>query len=114
MRFRPVTLLRALLFLSLIQFVAGLSASFPYMLYAESPQSSSVSGKVAALSERQITLSVGRETTLNTLAFVVDSNTKIEGALIVGAQATIDYRTAGEHLIATRIVATPASGISPY
>ena len=114
MRFRPITLVRALLFLSLIQFVAGLSASFPSMLYAESPQSSSVSGKVAAFSERQLTLSVGRERILNTLAFVVDGNTKIEGALVVGAQATVDYRTEGEHFVATRIVATPASGIAPY
>ncbi len=113
MRFRPVTLFRALLLLSLIQFLAGLPVPAKSWLEVNTPQSSSVSGKVAALSDKQLTLSIGRNQTLNTLAFVLDGNTQIEGGLVVGAYATVDYRTEGEHLIATRIVATPASGMSP-
>jgi len=115
MRFRPISLFRALLFLSLLQFIIDLPVPAASKSYPNDPQSSSVSGKVASLSERQLTLSINRgDKTLNTLAFVLDSNTQIEGALVVGAHATVDYRTEGEYFIATRIVATPASGVSPY
>ena len=115
MRFRPISVLRALLFLSLLQLLVELSVPAASTREPNNPQSSSVSGKVASLSEGQLTLSINRDhKTLNTLAFVLDSKTQIEGALVVGAHATVDYRTEGEHLIATRIVATPASGVSPY
>ena len=115
MRIRPISLLRALLFLSLLQFLVDLSVPAASARDPNNPQSFSVSGKVASLSEGQLTLSINRDhKTLNTLAFVLDSKTQIEGALVVGALAKVDYRTEGEHLIATRIVATPASGVSPY
>jgi hypothetical protein len=114
MRFRPITLVRALLLLSLVSFLLALPARSQPIATLNTPESSAVSGKVAGLSETQLTLSIGREHTLNTLAFVIDSNTKIEGALMVGAHATVDYRTEGEHLIATHIVATPSSGVASY
>ena len=44
----------------------------------------------------------------------MDSDTKIEGTLVVGAQATVDYRADGERLVATRVVVLPASGIQPW
>lgn len=112
MRFRPVSLIRALLLLALVQLVANLPV--PAASYHGSPQPSSVSGKVEGLSERQLTLSIGRDRTLNKLVFILDGYTQIEGALVVGARATVDYRTEGERLVATRIIATPASGLSAY
>jgi len=113
MRLRPVSLLRALLLLSLIQFLASIAVPVEVAKVHRVPESSIVSGKVAGFSETQLTLSVGREHMLNTLAFVLDSNTKIDGALVVGAPATVEYRTEGDHLVATRVVATPASGMRP-
>jgi len=114
MRFRPITLVRALLILALVHFVFALPSRSQMGATPNTPESSSVSGKVASLSETRLTLSTGRDQTLNTLAFLINSNTKIEGALVVGAHATVDYRTEGDHLIATHVVATPSLGISSY
>jgi len=113
MRIRPVSLLRALLFLSLVYYLASTSSSAQRTVASGLPESTSVSGKVSGFSETHLTLSVGREHTLNTLSFALDSKTKIDGALVVGAQATVEYRIEGDHFIATHIVATPASGMRP-
>jgi len=114
MRFRPASLIGTLLLLSLIHFPACLLASSGPRVSASTSESSSVSGKVANVSETQLTLSIGREHKLNTLDFVLTSDTKIEGELVVGAQATVDYRIEGEHLVATRVMVTAASGVRPY
>jgi hypothetical protein len=50
----------------------------------------------------------------NTLQFLVDGDTKVEGKLAVGAQATVEYRGAEGKYIATRVVVTPASGMNLY
>jgi hypothetical protein len=75
------------------------------------PEPSSVSGTIANLNTSQFTLSLNRNQNPNKLEFVIDSNTKIEGKLAVGSQATVDYRAEGQQLVATRVVVLPASGI---
>jgi hypothetical protein len=52
--------------------------------------------------------------TSSTLQFQIGGNTQLEGTLTVGSQATVDYHTAGGKMIATRVVITPASGVSLY
>lgn len=79
-----------------------------------SPEPSSVSGKIATVNDSQFTLSLNRNQNPNKLQFVIDSNTKIEGKLAVGAQATVDYRAEGQQLVATHIVVLPASGMQLY
>ena len=75
------------------------------------PEPSSVSGTIANLNASQFTLSLNRNQNPNKLLFVIDSNTRIEGKLAVGAHATVDYRAEGQQLVATRIAVLPASGI---
>jgi len=91
--------------------------SVPVPLHAAilniTPEPSSVSGKVAAVTDSQFTLTLERNQNPNKLEFLIDPNTKIEGKLAVGAQATVDYRAEGDRLIATHIVVVPASGITP-
>ena len=89
--------------------VTALTALLP-----NSPEPSSVSGKIAAVNDSQFTLSLNRNQNSHKLEFVIDNNTKIEGKLAVGAQATVDYRAQGQHLVATRVVVLPASGIQLY
>lgn len=48
------------------------------------------------------------------MRFLIDGDTKVEGKLAVGAQATVEYRSENEKNIAVRVVATPISGIHPY
>jgi Domain of unknown function (DUF5666) len=78
------------------------------------PEPSSVSGTIANVNTSQFILSLSRNQNPNKLEFVIDSNTRIEGKLAVGAQATVDYRAEGQQLIATRVVILPASGLQLY
>lgn len=75
------------------------------------PEASSVAGTIASVNVSQFTLSLNRNQNPNRFEFVIDSNTRIEGKLTVGARATVDYRADGKQLIATRVVVLPASGI---
>jgi len=91
--------------------------SVPVPLHAAllsiTPEPSSVSGKVAAVTDSQFTLTLERNQNPNKLNFVIAPDTTIEGKLAVGAQATVDYRAEGDRLIATHIIVLPASGIAP-
>jgi hypothetical protein len=78
------------------------------------PEPSSVAGKIANVADSQFILSLDRNQNPNKLVFEIDANTKIEGKLAVGAQATVDYHADGDRLIATHVVVLPASGITLY
>jgi hypothetical protein len=75
------------------------------------PESASVSGTIANVNTSQFTLSLPRNQNPKKLEFVINSDTKIEGKLAVGSQATVDYCAEGHQLIATQVVVLPASGI---
>lgn len=75
------------------------------------PEPSSVSGRIAVVNTSQFTLELNRNQHPNKLEFVIDSNTKIEGQLAVGAHATVDYRAEGQQLVAKHVAVLPASGI---
>ncbi len=79
-----------------------------------SPEPSSVSGTIANVNTSQFTLSLNRNQNPNKLEFVIDSNTRIDGKLAVGSQATVDFRAEGQQLIATRVLVLPASGMHLY
>jgi len=79
-----------------------------------SPEPSSVSGTIANVNTSQFTLSLNRNQNPNKLEFVIDSNTRIDGKLAVGSQATVDFRAEGQQLIATRVLVLPASGMQLY
>jgi len=76
------------------------------------PESHSVSGKIAAVAESQISLDILKNAKPDIVHFVIDENTAVEGKLTVGAQAAVDYRVDGEKMIATRVVIIQASGIA--
>ena len=92
--------------------------SVPLIAEAEplrnSPEPSSVSGRVATVNDSLFTLELNRNQNPNKLEFVIDSRTTIEGKLAIGSNATVDYRAEGPRLIATRVVVLPASRIQLY
>jgi hypothetical protein len=51
--------------------------------------------------------------TPQTVEFMVDDKTKVEGKLTIGAQAVVEYRSDSGKNIATHVVVTPASGVNP-
>jgi hypothetical protein len=87
--------------------------------YSTAPaENQSVAGKISSVGDAEFTLEVHKsqnpDSNSNTLQFLVDANTKVEGKLTVGAQATVEYRDAEGKYIATRVVVTPASGMTRY
>lgn len=114
MRLRPISLLRALLLLSFVQYLCTLPAPSQARAPGNAPEPFSVSGTIANISDAQLTLTLGRNQTPRKLALVLDNNTQIEGELTAGAQTNVDYRAEGERLIATHITVIPAYGMRLY
>ncbi|MGB7845856.1 MAG: hypothetical protein WBL63_09600 [Candidatus Acidiferrum sp.] len=73
-----------------------------------------VSGKIASVGDAEFALEVKEGQKQNALKFLVDGNTKVEGKLSIGAQATVEYRSEDGRNIATRVSVMPASGIQSH
>ena len=98
--------------------VAAWSTPLPDRLVPGEPQpapdNQSLSGKIASVDDAAFALEVAKGKEMNTVQFLVDDQTKVEGKLTVGAQATVEYRANGGKNIAVRVIVTPSSGISLY
>ena len=116
MRFRTALCL-ATLFLTCFT-VAAWSTSVPDRLVPSDPQptpeNQSLSGKIASVDDAAFALEVAKGKDVNTVQFLVDDQTKVEGKLTVGAQATVEYRSNAGKNIAVRVVVMPSSGMSWY
>lgn len=78
------------------------------------PETQSASGKIASVGDAQFTMSIGKDQDRKDLQFVIDENTKVDGELSVGAQATVDFKLDGGKNIATHVIVTPSSGLRSY
>jgi hypothetical protein len=79
------------------------------------PENQSVSGQIASVGDAVFSLSTKKENAAQqTVEFLVDDKTRVEGKLTIGAQAMVEYRSDGGHNIAVHVVVTPASGVGPY
>ncbi len=84
---------------------------------ANNNQTMTTSGKITAATDSSFTLEVKKEskgekesaTETQLLEFVINSSTKLEGKLEVGAVATVSYRTENGKNVATSVTVTPAS-----
>jgi hypothetical protein len=73
-----------------------------------------VSGKIASVGDAEFALEISQNQRQSKLEFLVDGNTKVEGKLTVGAQATVEYRSEAGKNIATHVSVMPASGMQRY
>jgi len=116
MRFRTILCL-ATLFLTFFT-VAAWSTAIPDQLLTSNaqpaPDTQSTSGKVASVEGAAFSLEVAKGKDMSTVHFLVDDNTKVEGKLAVGAQATVEYRSNGGKNIAVHVVVVQSSGINSY
>jgi hypothetical protein len=71
--------------------------------------SGSVSGKISAIGDASFSVDVVKNQDVNTVQFLIDGNTKMEGKLKVGAQATVEYRSDDGKNVATHVVVQPTS-----
>jgi hypothetical protein len=74
-----------------------------------SPDSPSQSGKIVSIGDAAFSLEVTNGQERKTIEFLVDDDTKVEGKLQVGAQATVEYRSADGRNIAVHVLVKPAS-----
>jgi hypothetical protein len=73
-----------------------------------------VSGKIASVGDAEFALEISQNQRASKLEFLVDGNTKVEGKLTVGAQATVEYRSEAGKNIATHVSVMPASGMQRH
>jgi hypothetical protein len=79
------------------------------------PENQSVSGQIASVGDAQFAIHITKDKQgPQTVEFLVDDKTKVEGKLTIGAQALVEYRSDSGRNIAVHVVVTPASGIGLY
>ena len=78
------------------------------------PDTQSLSGKIAAVGDAEFSVQVTKDLDMNTVQFLVDDKTKVEGKLAVGAQATVEYRSNEGKNIAVRVIVTPPSKMNSF
>jgi len=77
-------------------------------------ETQTVSGKITSVGDAEFSLEVKQNQKESTVQFLVDGNTKVDGKLAVGAQATVDYHSEGGRNIATHVLVTPVSGMQSH
>lgn len=73
------------------------------------PDNQSQSGKIASIGDAAFSLEITKGQEQKTMEFPVDGDTKVEGKLEVGSQATVEYRPSDGKNIAVHVVVKPAS-----
>lgn len=111
MRFRTAISLAAFLFVCFTCAVWASPLPAHTVFNSPSPDTQSVTGKISSIGDAAFTLDVAKSqgADSNTLQFMVDGKTKVEGKLAIGAQATVEYRNDDGKYVATHVVVTPAS-----
>jgi hypothetical protein len=120
MRFRTILSL-ATLFLTcftIAVFAQPLPPAAAHYATDRTPENQSLSGQIASVGDAAFTINIVKDNKDNkgaqTVEFLVDDKTKVEGKLTVGAQAMVEYRSDSGKNVAVHVVVTPASGVNPY
>jgi hypothetical protein len=74
-------------------------------------ETQTVSGKIASIGDAEFSVEVREGERTAKRKFLIDGNTRMEGRLSVGAQATVEYRAEGDTNIATHVSVLERSGI---
>jgi hypothetical protein len=117
MRFRSILSL-ATFFLACFTvavFAQALPANAASYRTSLAPENQSVSGQIATVGDAAFAINITKDNQKpETVEFLVDEKTTVEGKLTIGAQAMVEYRSDSGKNIAVHVVVTPASGIAPY
>jgi hypothetical protein len=113
MRFR-VALSMATMFMVCFTFAVWASPANAVENSIPEPETQTVSGKIAAVGDAEFTMEIRQNQQTLKVKFLVDGNTKVEGKLTIGSQATVEYRADGSNNIAAHVSVIPASGVQAY
>jgi len=112
MRFRTVLSLASL---SLMLFTVAawtepaVSQPLPNLSHS-APTNQTVAGRISSVGDASFALEVKKNQEAQNLQFLVDGNTKVEGKLTVGADATVEYNTIEGRNLAVHVIVQQASG----
>ena len=67
-------------------------------------------GRISSVGDASFALEVEKNQDVQSLEFMVDENTKVEGKLEVGANATVEYNSVDGKNLAVRVVVRQTSG----
>jgi hypothetical protein len=73
-----------------------------------------LSGRITSVGDAEFVVEVRRDEGLARIRFVLDSNSKVDGKLSIGSQATVEYRFEGRSKVADRVSVLPGSGFQSY
>jgi hypothetical protein len=108
----PVRIILTLttLFLALVSVATWSSPLFAQPLSRPSPaRERSVTGRISSIGDASFSVNVSTSRARVTVEFLIDDQTNIDGGqLKVGSIATVDYRSNGDHNIASHIVVRSA------
>jgi hypothetical protein len=76
------------------------------------PDSQSITGKISAIGDASFSLDVMKDQKVTTVQFLIDGNTKVDGKLVVGSKASVEYKSDSGTNIATHVVVTTATAIN--
>jgi len=77
-------------------------------------ETQTISGKIASIGDAEFYVVDREGEKPGKRKFLIDGNTKVEGRLSVGAQATVEYRSEGDTNIATHVSVLETSGIEAH
>jgi len=72
----------------------------------------SVSGRIGSVGDAEFTLDLNKKEP-EKRKMLIDSETKMESQLAIGANAAVDYCSSDGKNIATRVMVVPDSGLRP-
>ncbi len=75
------------------------------------PDKQSLWGQIASVGDREFSVQVRKDQGVNTVPFLVDGQTKVQGKLAVGAEVTVKHRSEEGSNIALRVIVTTGSGM---
>jgi hypothetical protein len=78
------------------------------------PDSHSLTGKISSVGAASFMMEVSKGQETRSVQFQTDGNSKVEGKLVVGAQATVEYRSDRDANLAFHVVVAPISGMYLY
>jgi len=111
MRFRTSRSLAALfvVFFAVASWATPIPERLVPVNLVPAPNNPSQSGKIASIGDAAFSLEVTTGQEKKTIEFLVDDDTKVEGKLKVGSQASVEYRSADGRNIAIHVVVTAAA-----
>lgn len=115
MRFRTILSLTTLFLacFTIAVFAQALPADDGSYSAKRAPENQSLSGQISSVGDAAFTLNIAKGNKgPESVEFLVDDKTKVEGKLTIGAKAMVEYRSDSGKNIAVHVVVTPVSGVN--